>query len=328
MIQRVRDQPVVEAGALEGFGAIFNAGLVHHDDKYHLFARAIRSGYRRNEGVGPKFLDYVSDVLVFESVDGVDYSFSYVLAKAGTLGVDCFEDPRVQLVTDHTGSHFIMTYTNLPEPLGDHPWRIGAHVLDYRGGRFHVLEESGILLGPDGMKNKDAVVFNLADGRVAMIHRLYPDIQIAVFDDLNHLWHADVEYWDNHVATLEQHVIIRPRPGALGVGAGAPLVATAAGLLMFFHERREDGVYTARVALLDATTGAVIGMLDDELLEPELPWECIGDVDNVVFVQGAHRRDDGTIYLVYGAADRHVGAAVVNEAALLARLLSPVAALV
>jgi beta-1,2-mannobiose phosphorylase / 1,2-beta-oligomannan phosphorylase len=328
MIQRVHDQPVVEAGALEGFGAIFNAGLVFHDDTYHLFARAIRSGYSRNPGAGPKFLDYISDVVVFESKDGIDYTFAYVLARAGTLGVDCFEDPRVQLVHDHTGSHFIMTYTNLPEPLDDNPWRIGAHVLDYRGGRFHVIEESGILLGPDGTKNKDAVVFNLADGRVAMIHRLHPDIQIAVFDDLNHLWHADAAYWDDHVATLEDHVIIRPRLGALGVGAGAPMVTTDAGLLMFFHERRADGVYTARVALLDADTGRVISVMEEELLEPELPWECIGDVDNVVFVQGAHRRDDGTIYLVYGAADRHVGAAIVDEAALLERLTVPVGSLV
>jgi beta-1,2-mannobiose phosphorylase / 1,2-beta-oligomannan phosphorylase len=323
MIQRVRDHPVVAAGAADGFEAIFNAGLLHHDGKYHLFTRAIRHGYRRNEGDGPKFLDYLSDIVVFESLDGENYAFSYVLAKAGTLGVDCFEDPRIQLVHDSAGEHIVMTYTNLPDPLGDAPWRIGAHLLRYDGSRFHVIEESGRLLGPDNMKNKDAIVFNLTDGRVAMIHRLHPDIQLAVFDDLAHLWDADEVYWNNHVATLEDHVIIRPNPGALGVGAGAPLIATADGLLMFFHERREDGVYTARVALLDAMTGRVIGMQADELMVPELPWECIGDVDNVVFVQGAHRRADGTIYLVYGAADRHVGAAVVDEASLLTALRTP-----
>ena len=102
------------------------------------------------------------------------------------------------------------------------------------------------------------------------------------------------------------------------------MVETPAGQLMFFHERRADGVYTARVALLDGATGRVISVMEDELLVPELSWECIGDVDNVVFVQGAHRRDDGTIYLVYGAADRHVGAAVVNEAELLDRLVANV----
>ena len=78
--------------------------------------------------------------------------------------------------------------------------------------------------------------------------------------------------------------------------------------------------YTVNVALLDAATGRTISKLPDPLLEPELPWERAGDVDNVVFVQGAHRREDGVIYLTYGAADRCVGAAMVPEDQLLAAL--------
>jgi predicted GH43/DUF377 family glycosyl hydrolase len=93
-------------------------------------------------------------------------------------------------------------------------------------------------------------------------------------------------------------------------------------LLLFFHERRGDGSYTINVALLDAATGRVVAKLPEPLLEPELEWERAGDVENVVFVQGAHRREDGTIYLTYGAADRCVGAATVPEDQLLAALLS------
>jgi predicted GH43/DUF377 family glycosyl hydrolase len=74
------------------------------------------------------------------------------------------------------------------------------------------------------------------------------------------------------------------------------------------------------VALLDSASGRVISKLPYPLLEPELPWERAGDADNVVFVQGAHRREDGGIYLTYGAADRCVGAAVVPEHQLLAAL--------
>jgi predicted GH43/DUF377 family glycosyl hydrolase len=40
-----------------------------------------------------------------------------------------------------------------------------------------------------------------------------------------------------------------------------------------------------------------------------MDWERVGDVDNVVFVQGAHA-DGDEVYLTYGAADRCVGAAV------------------
>jgi predicted GH43/DUF377 family glycosyl hydrolase len=114
--------------------------------------------------------------------------------------------------------------------------------------------------------------------------------------------------------------LIRPAEGALGVGAGAPPVATEAGLLLFYHERGEDGAYTLRVALLDDETGRLLALLPEPLLEPELEWEREGDVDNVVFVQGAVPQGDGTIYLTYGAADRCIGAASVEAAPLLRAL--------
>ncbi len=307
-VRRLHDRPVVEAGTIPGYGAIFNAGLLHHDDTYHLFARAVRDGYRRNEGEGPRFLDYISDIVVLTSKDGRDYRFAYVLGEAGAHGVHCFEDPRVQRVGHGLDEHIVMTYTSLSPEESGRPWRIGAHRLHWNEDRFHLVEESGRLLGPDDVANKDAIVFSLSDGRVALIHRIHPNMQLAVFDDLEHLWHAGPEYWDPYLSNLDAHILMRPSPGALGIGAGAPPVATEAGMLLFFHERRADGAYTANLALLDQTTGQLRSRLDQPLLEPELEWEREGDVDNVVFVQGAHLEGD-VVYLTYGAADRCVGVA-------------------
>jgi predicted GH43/DUF377 family glycosyl hydrolase len=318
--RRLSDRPVVDAGSVPGYDAIFNPGVVHHDGRYHLFARGVRDGYTRNTGSGPRFFDYVSDVLVFTSVDGLDYRFEYVLAYSSPEDVYCFEDPRVQLVTSNGVAEWVMTYTNLPAPDSGKPWRIGAHRLTYDGTRFQLDGPTGSLLGPDGIANKDGIIFNLADGRVAMIHRIHPNMQVAVFDSLEHLWNADTRYWDDHVSNLDDHAIIVPSPGALGVGAGAPPVTTDEGLLLFFHERNAAGTYTMNVALLDETTGRVRAMLDDAIFRPELEWELVGDVDDVVFVQGAHRWPDGTIYLTYGAADRVIGAAEVSEAHLLDEL--------
>lgn len=166
------------------------------------------------------------------------------------------------------------------------------------------------------MANKDAVVFTLADRRVALIHRIHPDMQLAVFDDLDHLWDAPEDYWDAHLADLERHTLLRPSPGALNVGAGAPPVRTPEGLLLFFHERRANGSYTMNVALLDELTGRVVSRLPEPVLEPELDWERGGDVDQVIFVQGAHLVGE-EVYLTYGAADRYVGAAMASVPHLL-----------
>jgi predicted GH43/DUF377 family glycosyl hydrolase len=299
---------------------VFNAGLVHHDGVYHMFARAVRDGYRPNpEWVDKpmlvdRFLDYVSDVVVLTSTDGVNYRFAYVLVEAGTGGAICFEDPRVQWVS----GELVLTYTWLP-PTERRPWRIGAHRLRYDGQRFWLREETARLLGPSGVENKDGVVFELSGGRVALVHRVWPFIHLAIFDSLDDLWDADDSYWGPYMAELERHVLLAPGPGAFCVGAGAPPVPTEAGLLFLFHERRADGSYASFAALLDPGTGEVIGRLADPVLEPELDWERQGDVDNVIFVQGAHR-DGDDLYILYGAADRYVGAAKASVSLLLRAL--------
>jgi len=318
--RRLRDTPVVAFGAVAGYGPIFNAGVIDVDGVFHLFARGVRDGYVRNKGPGPRFLDYVADVLVFTSTNGLDYEFQQVLAAGSPDGVHSLEDPRVQRVCSGGTEHVMMTYTHLPNPVSGLPWRVGVHRLVYADGCFALNRTSGRVVGPDGLPDKDAVIFNLRDGRVALIHRIHPDIQLAVFDTLEELYEASTDYWDEHLRELDRHTVIRPSPGALGVGAGAPPVTTEAGLLFFYHERNSDSQYTINAALLDDETGRVESLLPEPILRPELPWECSGDVDDVVFVQGAVPRRDGTIYLTYGAADRCIGAASVETAEIVAAL--------
>jgi predicted GH43/DUF377 family glycosyl hydrolase len=303
--------PIVAAGAVPGYGPVFNAGVIHEDGLFHLFARGVRDGYRRNESTGPRFLDYVSDVLVFTSSDGRSYEFQQVLAASSPGGVHSYEDPRVQRVRSGGREQIVISYTNLPAPESGKPWGVGVHRLGYSDGRFFLNRTSGRVIGPEGEPDKDAVVFNLRDGRVGLIHRIHPSMQLAVFDSLDELWSSRPAFWEDHMRHLDEHTIIEPSRGALGVGAGAPPVPTGDGLLLFYHEREASGQYTTRVALLDDETGRVRSALPEAIMRPSLAWERSGDVDDVVFVQGAVTQPDGTIYLTYGASDRHVGAATV-----------------
>jgi beta-1,2-mannobiose phosphorylase / 1,2-beta-oligomannan phosphorylase len=314
---RIGVEPIIAAGAVEGYGAVFNAGVILHEGHYHLFARGIRDGYLRNEGAGARFLNYVSDVLVFVSDDGLTYKFQQVLARSSDDWIHAVEDPRVQWVESAGKRHAVMTYTNLPHPSTGKPWRAGAHLLSFKNDRFVLDHDSACVFGAEDVHDKDAVVFNLRNGKVALIHRVHPNIQVAVFDDLDHLWSADAGYWDDHMRDLDEHTIIASTPRVSGVGAGAPPVETEEGLLLFYHERLVTGTYTMNVALLDHDTGRVLSLLENPVLTPELSWELEGDVNDVVFVGGAIARDDGTIYLTYGAADRCVGAAVIDTAELL-----------
>ena len=214
-----------------------------------------------------------------------------------------------------------MTYTNLPPPESGRPWRIGVHRLGFEDGRFFLNRTSGRVVGPDGIPNKDAVLFNLRDGRVAMIHRVHPNMQLAVFDSLDDLWDPPPGYWDEHLRDLDRHTIIMPSDGSLGVGAGAPPVAR--------RRRPPPLLPRARGGRPVHDQGRAARSRDRSRAARSCPrrscarscrGSASGDVDDVVFVQGAVAQADGTIYLTYGAADRCVGAATVVGADIVAAL--------
>src|ERR1035437_2228008 len=103
LLRRVSTQPVISYGAVPGYGPIFNPGLLRHDHRLYLLARAVRTGYRTNPGAGDRFLDYVSDILVFTSNDGRHYDFDSVLLPSQPG--ECYEDPRAQVISDTDGEH-------------------------------------------------------------------------------------------------------------------------------------------------------------------------------------------------------------------------------
>ena len=64
-----------------------------------------------------------------------------------------------------------------------------------------------------------------------------------------------------------------------------------------------------------------IARLHYALFSPEYKWELKGEVNNVVFPNGAALFGD-TLYIYYGAADERIACASMSLSALIAELLN------
>jgi beta-1,4-mannooligosaccharide/beta-1,4-mannosyl-N-acetylglucosamine phosphorylase len=115
------------------------------------------------------------------------------------------------------------------------------------------------------------------------------------------------------------------------IGSGPPPVKTRAGWLHIYHgiatHFGSTNIYQAGAVLLDlADPSQVMARTRDNVLEPRLPYELVGQVPNVVFPSGlivehddeGYALPDSKIYLYYGAADTCVGLAICRTRELIA----------
>lgn len=171
--------------------------------------------------------------------------------------------------------------------------------------------------------DKDAFIFpRRINGKIAFIHRILPDIQIAYadkFEDFNE------KYWNDYLLHIKEHVILEPKFVFEGrsIGGGCPPIETEDGWLFIYHgtENTADGtMYHTLAALLDRENPQkVLGKLSYPLFSPEEPWEKVGYINNVVFPTGTILKGDRLI-IYYGAADKLVAAKSLNLRELLSEL--------
>jgi predicted GH43/DUF377 family glycosyl hydrolase len=146
----------------------------------------------------------------------------------------------------------------------------------------------------------------LIQGKIAMLHRVAPNIQIVYFDDLEQLTNPGKSFWREYTAVLEEFTIMKPKYQweSSKIGAGPPPVKTKEGWLLIYHGVDENHIYRTGIALLDLEDPSkVIARSPYPILEPEAEYERVGDVPNVVFPEGAVIRD-GMLYVYYGGADK------------------------
>lgn len=196
--------------------------------------------------------------------------------------------------------------------------------LNVKYERFHV--HNNILNNPNKkllLWDKNVIFFpRKISGKLYFVHRIRPDIQIA---SVNTLQELTPEYWENYLLHLEENILLtaKYKHEASYVGGGCPPIETDKGWLFIYHGVHDSPsgyVYNACACLLDKENPQKeLARLPYPLFKPELDWELVGDVNDVVFPTGTALFDD-TLYIYYGAADKRIACASLSLNELLIEL--------
>lgn len=173
------------------------------------------------------------------------------------------------------------------------------------------------------LRDKDVVFFpRKINGKFAMLHRIWPGIQIVYFD---HWKDLTIVFWKDYLKNLTDYIVLDPKGTfeANYIGAGGPPIETDDGWLLIYHgvqETTEGRIYHAKAALLHIDKPEIeISRLLYPLFSPTKKWEKHGVVDNVVFPTG-HALFGDNLYVYYGAADKYTGVAKLSLKRLLQEL--------
>ena len=119
---------------------------------------------------------------------------------------------------------------------------------------------------------------------------------------------SDLIHWTEAL----DHPILSSRPGMFDsqvVEPGPPPLLTPEGIFLVYNGADDKLVYSTGWVLFDKNDPTkVLARADHAVFSPQHEWEKVGQVPNVVFVEGLVR--DGNRWLFYyGGADKYIGVA-------------------
>ena len=290
---RLNGSKPILAPSSTGFDArgVFNPAVVKQGDRFVML-------YRAQDAKGISRLGYAT------SADGVRFTreaepvLSPVAEYERGGGV---EDPRLVLID---GTYYL-TYTAyngrdaqlaLATSRDLRRWDRKGVILPAYKGRWNVnWTKSGAIL-PHRLRGK-YWMFYMADAKGA------PD-QTGIASS------TDLITWSEEL----DHPVLPRRPGRFDsrvVEPGPPPVLTRDGILLIYNGADDRLVYRTGWALFDPMDPTrVLARSDRPLFEPVMPWEQVGQVPNVVFVEGLVMESRRWL-IYYGGADTFVGVASV-----------------
>lgn len=276
---------------------VFNPGVTEYNGKILLLYRAYDT-FR------------ISRFGLATSDDGVHFTQQHYPAidldpndTDERLGI---EDPRI---TKIDSTYYIVHTAASYHPVGHVSDVVG--VMDYIPMRVRVAMHStkdwkkfhhhDVLLLDIPAKN-GCLLPEKIDGRFALYYREKTEVS----DILKIAFSTDLKSWK------DTQTITWPPPDpwqAFKFGLGSQPIALPAGYLMVYHAVDADKVYRLGLMMMDRRDPTRILWQSNSILQPELPYERVGFIPNVVYSCGALIRNN-ELWIYYGAADHVIARAV------------------
>lgn len=287
VVWRYSQNPIIPRNAIPRANSIFNSAAVAHNGK---FAGVFRVDDRQR----------LMNLHVGHSDDGIHWNLNpdpieWINPDPELSRFVHRYDPRLVWLEDR----YYVTWCN-----GYHGPTIGVgYTFDFE--EFHFLENAFLPY------NRNGVLFpRRINGKYAMFSRP-SDTGHTPFGDIFYSESPDMVHWGKH------RFVMGPKGWtwqSTKIGAGPIPIETDEGWLLIYHgvlTSCNGFVYSMGAALLDLDQPwKVMYRSAPYLLSPQMLYECVGDVPNVVFPCAAlYDQPTGRIAIYYGAADTVTGLA-------------------
>jgi len=290
-LRRLADVPIIapRGKGWESAGT-FNPAVAIRDDKIVML-------YRAQDRQGTSRLGYA------ESIDGIHFSRrdEPILGPETEYEKDGgVEDPRLV----RFGDTYYLTYTGynkkdaqlcLATSQDLIHWDRKGIILAANQGNWNVRWTKSGAIVPEKIQGKYWMYFlgTSADGR--------DQTGVASSPDLLH--------WSEESKTP----VLPVRPGRFDSRVAepgpSPLVVSgrSGGILLYYNGADDQLVYRTGAATFDRNDPRkLLARSEKPFFAPEKDWEKVGQVPNVVFVEGMIENNSG-LFFYYGAADKYVG---------------------
>jgi beta-1,2-mannosidase len=283
----------------DGFesAGVFNPSVVRKDGKYVML-------YRAQDRSGTSSLGYAT------SDDGIHFDRRHapvMVSEAPYEKGGGVEDPRLQKI----GETYYLTYTgynNVDGVAADKKdaqlclaissdlihWRRQGIILPAYQGKWNVRWTKSGAIVPEKIAGKYWMYYlGDAPGQSSQMGVASSDDLLHWSDALNH------PVLSSRAGTFDSQVV---EPGP------APAILPE-GIFLIYNGADDKLLYSTGWVLFDRKNPTkVLARAEQAVFRPQTEWENVGQVPNVVFVEGAVREGHRWLFY-YGAADKNIGVA-------------------